>query len=195
MIFESLIKIEEINPIIYKMRYVYGIPNIDNPCHVKLEPIKDGIIFQNADTNNTTFYELKRSQIKNISVEDESTIEKRVGFRRMLLVGIFAFAWKKRQVNPMSFFIIEYKDDLGLDQEMCIQSEHKEGLQTFNNLKYNIYKFWKDVDENPDYEKSLIETKEKHRKITDQRNKDSMNGCLFIIAAIIIIFGIVYACS
>src|SRR5690606_12309870 len=127
MILDSLLKIEEVNSHVYKIRYVHGIPNVDKPCIVKFSINKDGLSFLNAENNNKKFFELKRYQINNIEVEDETTIEKRVGFKRMLLVGIFAFAWKKKQVNPLSFLVIEYTDDVGLNQEMVIQSDHKNG--------------------------------------------------------------------
>lgn len=193
MILQSLLKIEEVNSLAYNIRYVHGIPNIDNPCLVKFSINKDGISFLNAEKNDKKFFELKRFQINNIEVEDETTIEKRVGFKRMLLVGIFAFAWKKRQVNPLSFLVIEYTDDLELKQEMVLQSDHKNGLQTLNNLKYNIYKFWSEADKTEDFESAIRKTKNYKDKLDKKQEEETQNGCILLIFIILVIITILYS--
>lgn len=163
---------------------------MDKPCFVCFYPKKDGINFLNAEQNERRFFSLKREQIKNIAVEDQTTIEKRIGFKRLLLVGIFAFAWKKRQVNTLSYMVFEYVDDVGLTQEMYIQSEHKEGLQTFNNLKYNLYKFWKEAEENPDIDKVISSANQQYKIKRDKENSEAQ-GCV-IAFIIIIVIGLIY---
>ena len=45
--------------------------------------------------------------ISDIKVEDASSIEKRLTVGRLLLVGVFAFAWKKKKKNELAFVTIE----------------------------------------------------------------------------------------
>ena len=191
----TLLKIKQINPILLKIKYIHGIPNIDTPCFVSFDPKKDKIDFLNTSNNNHVFFSLKKEQIKNISVEDQTTIEKRIGFKRLLLVGIFAFAWKKKQVNTLSYLIFEYIDDVGLEQEMYIQSEHKNGLQTFNNLKYNLYKFWKEAETNPNIDRVIEETAKQKKELEEVSNSEALKGCMVIIIAILAIIFMLKMCS
>lgn len=170
----------------FRPKYLHGIPNFNSPARVVFEPQIDGVALLNADADEKMFLRLKRTDIINISVEDQTTIEKRVGFKRLLLVGIFALAWKKKDINPLSFLIIEYKDRAGLIQEVYIQSDKKNGYQTFNNIKYNLYRFWKDVDENPNLIEQLKKVKLENKAIQKQREEKVNNGCLtFIIVAVL----------
>lgn len=98
--------------------YVGGHPMIDNQ-------IKNSCIFKRGsdlvicdfDIISTSFDAQKFANedciipinsIKNILVEDASTVESRITMGRMLLVGIFALAWKKRQKNGLAFVVIEW---------------------------------------------------------------------------------------
>lgn len=184
----AYLKIKEINPLLLKIKYLHGLPNINTPCHITFEPKKDRLQLLNFDKNNSILYSIKRKYIKNISVEDQTTIEKRIGFKRLLLVGIFALAWKKKQVNTLSYLVIEYTDDIGINQELYIQSEHKDGLQTFNNLKYNLYKFWNEVDTNPNIDEVLEKTIEQRKKIEQKQAEDANKGCMIMLIILSLLF-------
>ncbi|EKB59064.1 hypothetical protein [Bergeyella zoohelcum] len=175
----------------FRPKYIHGIPNYDTPTTIVFEPHKEGIAFLDFNNENKKFFFIDRKNIKNVSVEDETSIEKRIGFKRLLLVGIFAIAWRKKQVNPLSFLIFEYVDDVGLTQEMYIQSEEKNGIQSFNNIKYNLYKFWKEADENPNFDKILEQRKEHKKQIEkagEEFSKKYSIGCFIILAVIVILF-------
>jgi hypothetical protein len=78
-------------------------------------------------------------KIKNIAVEDASTIEKRVTFSRILLVGIFALAWKKKKVNEIGFIVIEWNDGR-FDHETTFQFEGVNAMQSANSGRNWIIK-------------------------------------------------------
>lgn len=48
--------------------------------------------------------------ITDIQVEDATTMEKRITLGRVLLVGVFALAWKKKKKNELAFVVIEWKE-------------------------------------------------------------------------------------
>lgn len=47
--------------------------------------------------------------ISDVKLEDASTIERHIGLGRLALVGIFAFAWKKKKKNEVAFLDIVWK--------------------------------------------------------------------------------------
>ena len=48
--------------------------------------------------------------IKNIQVDDRTSIEKKVTFGRVLLVGVFALAWTNDKKKEIAFLTIEWND-------------------------------------------------------------------------------------
>jgi|GEM_PF-805623 len=49
------------------------------------------------------------SEIMNISIEDATSIEKKITVGRIFLVGIFALGWRKKKKNELAFLVIEWK--------------------------------------------------------------------------------------
>lgn len=180
----TILYFKNFKPLITNANYLYGVPNLDSTFVVAFIPDQFGIHFKNANTDQEKFY-LNKNDIQSISIEDQSTIETRIGFKRLLLVGLFAFAWKKRKNHPLSFLIFTYKNEFGETQEMFIQSDNKNGFQDFTNLKYNIQKFWKEAELNPHFEEQM-RLIEKH-KHADQKYKNAI-----ILVAVIAIFILAY---
>lgn len=94
--------------------YVGGHPKIDNQinCCIVYKKESELII---SEVRNFSFTQLpfvkgtiQIKDIKDIKVVDASTIEKNVTIGRILLVGIFALAWKKKKKNELSFVIVEW---------------------------------------------------------------------------------------
>ena len=192
MISQNLLYFKKLNPAIIEAKYLQGIPNLNDNFIIKIDPQVDGIAVFDYKTQKKRFF-IKRDDILKISVEDQSTLENRVGFRRLLLVGVFAFAWKKRQKVPLSFLVIDYKNEFGDTQEVYIQSEKATGFQDFTNIKYNLQKFWKEADETPDFESVISET-EKQYKVQDAEETKgcgTMIGFLIVIFVIFLIFSLI----
>ena len=55
-------------------------------------------------------FSIEKKLITNISVEDASSIESKVTLGRVLLVGLFALAWKKKKKNELYFVSITWKE-------------------------------------------------------------------------------------
>jgi hypothetical protein len=94
-------------------RYTCGHPELDKPMeNTELVP-KDGYIniyASGADMVPSYKANIPKEKIKNILIEDATTIQRRVTVTRMLAVGLFAFAWKKKKKEEMSYLIIEWND-------------------------------------------------------------------------------------
>lgn len=53
---------------------------------------------------------IDKNQIKDVKFEDATTFGKRVSIGRVLLVGIFALAWRKKSKNENSYVVVEWND-------------------------------------------------------------------------------------
>ena len=95
-------------------KYVGGHPSEDK----EVEPL----VFRNSDDKLLFCYRqdiasvpiskfsILKENIEDIAIEDASTIESKVTLGRVLLVGVFAFAWKKKKKNELAFVRIEWLD-------------------------------------------------------------------------------------
>jgi hypothetical protein len=123
-------------------KYVAGHPDIneaipktsimpkDNKLDIMLEkpmevPLKKG--------------EIENSFINNVLVEDQSTVEKRVTVGRLLLTGIFAFAWKKKKKIELAYLTIEWNDGK-FDHETIFEFEGTGAMQNANTARNQIIK-------------------------------------------------------
>lgn len=75
--------------------------------------------------------------ILNISIEDKSTIEKRVTVGRLLLVGIFALAWRKKDVKNSVFLIIEWQGGT-FTHETIFEFGSNNAFQSANIIKNKL---------------------------------------------------------
>jgi hypothetical protein len=89
-----------------------GHPEIDKPIRSAVATKnKDLLIFENQDKPFEHFVaKIPFHSIKNIHIEDASTVQNRVTVGRLLTVGVFAFAWTKKDVKEMSYLVIEWND-------------------------------------------------------------------------------------
>lgn len=183
---QSVIYFQKLNSVFIEAKYLFGVPNLNNSFLVEFKPDKFGINFNDAKTGNNRFYLNKNDLIK-ISVEDKNTIESRVGFKRLLMVGIFAFAWKKRKKIALSYLVFEFKNEFGERQEMYIQSEKPNGFQDFTNIKYNIQKFWQEAEINPNFETEhqLFVT---NNHLSENRKNIRIAIAILVIASILYVY-------
>lgn len=75
--------------------------------------------------------------ITNITVEDASSIEKRVTLGRVILVGIFALAWRKKKKNELAFLVIEWKKGK-FEHATTFSFEGKDAMQSANIARNRV---------------------------------------------------------
>ncbi len=77
---------------------------------------------------------IPKESISNVSMEDSSTIQSRVGVKRLLAVGIFAFAWKKKEKIECAYLVIEWKKG-SFDMETLFEFEGNGSINRANTLR------------------------------------------------------------
>lgn len=77
------------------------------------------------------------SSITDIKIEDATTIEQKITVGRMLLVGVFALAWRKRKKNEMAFLTIYWKFGR-FEQETIFMFDGKEAIQKANACRNQL---------------------------------------------------------
>jgi hypothetical protein len=126
--------------------YASGHPLIDNSrdnVYVKREG--DDIVLYTEDMPDASMpVEIKDSNIPiqditAIKVEDASTVEKKVTLGRMVLVGIFALAWKKKKKNEMAFVNIVWKKGK-FENDTTFMFQGKDAAQKANKARNELIK-------------------------------------------------------
>jgi hypothetical protein len=129
----------------FTCEYFMGHPDIDKPLKVYLYNDGKGNL---SIANGNSFLEKKlgtvaTSVIDNVTVEDQSTIEKKVSLGRVLLVGVFALAWKKNKKAEAAYVIIEWKQGK-FTHETYFRIDGNNAIGTANTIRNQIIK-WVEV--------------------------------------------------
>lgn len=127
---------------IYTGKYIAGHPEINDSVYRTTIYPKDGkleIMYELPTKMPQKKGEIENSLIKNILVEDQSTVEKRVTVGRLLITGIFAFALKKKKKIELAYLIIEWNDGK-FNHETIFEFEGKGAMQKANTARNKIIK-------------------------------------------------------
>ncbi len=79
------------------------------------------------------------TSIKDITVEDASSIEKKVTLGRVLLTGVFALAWRKSKKNELAFVSIDWNDGK-FNHSTLFSFEGKDAMQKANTARNKLIK-------------------------------------------------------
>jgi hypothetical protein len=126
--------------------YAGGHPSIDD-SRDSVYGKKEGsdIVLYTEDVPDASMpVEIKGSNIPicnitAIQVEDASTVEKKVTLGRMVLVGIFALAWKKKKKNEMAFVNIVWKKGK-FENDTTFMFQGKDAAQKANKARNELIK-------------------------------------------------------
>lgn len=117
---------------VINVKYSCGHPDIDKPDLFNIGLKDNSILFLSLMSNNMKAV-IPGTSIKNIAVEDESTFRRRVTLTRMLLVGVFAFALKKKKKDELAYVTIEWNDSR-FDHQTVLEFTGTGSLQKANEL-------------------------------------------------------------
>lgn len=98
----------EVKDVIHGLNYKCGHPSLDDPRPLNMALLGGNILL--LGSNGKQVAGIEGRLIKNIAAEDQSTFERRVTLARMALVGIFAFAIKKKKKDELAYLTIEWSD-------------------------------------------------------------------------------------
>lgn len=122
-------------------KYLSGHPDIDNPVenifHIPSTQNNDLHLFFVLHGKVEKQGSIPTAQIKNVSIEDASTMEKRVTVGRLLVLGIFAFAARKTVKNELSYLVIEWNDGR-FDHETVFEFQGKDAAPRSHGVKNAI---------------------------------------------------------
>jgi hypothetical protein len=116
--------------------YVSGHPMIDKSFkNSTLLLDSDTVKIFETDANGFNLKaEIKKESITNVVMEDSSTIQNRVTVGRLLLTGVFAFAWKKKTKQECAYLIIEW-NQAQFKNETIFEFEGNGSIQRANTLR------------------------------------------------------------
>ena len=129
-------------------KYIAGHPDIGSAIDATNYRIADNAIsiFPIVPARGSTYAHLGEvagkipiQAITNVVVEDASTAEKRVTATRLLTVGVFAFAAKKKQVNAHFYVTITWGQGK-IPNETMFEFEGKDAQSGANSFKDSLVK-------------------------------------------------------
>ncbi|MFW5600413.1 MAG: hypothetical protein ACOCOC_04185 [Prevotella sp.] len=131
--------------------YAGGHPNVDKELkyiHAKKNgqviEFWQGIMnfdgtFMSKHPEKVEGFEIPIDAIEDIRIEDKTSVERQVGAGRMFLVGMYAFAWKKKKKNEMAFVVIKWKKGK-FENETLFVFEEKGAMTKANTARNELIK-------------------------------------------------------
>lgn len=111
-----------------------------NDGNIQFYTVKDYSMFDiEAEIPRKTQVCIPINEIEDITIEDKSTIEKKITVGRIFLVGILALGWKKKKVNEQAFVVIKWKTGKFVN-ETIFMFENKGALQLANTARNFLVK-------------------------------------------------------
>lgn len=126
--------------------YVGGHPDKNdnqNNCYVIKENENASFYYRILSEAPKKLFSIKCDSIKSINVEDATSIEKRVTLGRVLLVGVFALAWRKKKKNELAFVVIDWNDER-FDHSTTFSFEGSNAMQLANTSRNELIKICKE---------------------------------------------------
>ena len=123
-------------------KYLGGHPDIDKAeSGISLIPRGDGLQLMKllSITGDIELGEIPNNNITNVRVEDASTVEKSVTVGRLLLIGVFAFAAKKKKKNELAYLIISWNDGR-FDHDTIFEFSNLKPFEQANSARNKIIK-------------------------------------------------------
>jgi hypothetical protein len=136
----------EISTVFPKPKYIFysgklltGHPEVN-------ESVDDTLVFYHNEKllitkfnkmNFETIAEIPINEIIDVTLEDASTIEKRITATRLLAIGIFAFAAKKKELNKLLYVTIKWKG-AKIDFEVIFEFHGDNSNIHANNFKNKL---------------------------------------------------------
>ncbi len=171
--FEATYK-KSLSELILAGTYVSGHPLLDNSLKdIRLLLDENSVkIFTLIITTVTLKADIPKDSITNVSMEDASTIQNRVTVGRLLLTGIFAFAWKKKTKQECAYLVIEWKQGQ-FNNETIFEFEGTGSIQKANTIRNKFINYLSDSpDTNNNFDKELREI------LTYQNKLAAINKCI-----------------
>jgi len=117
----------------FPTQYISGHPEIKEAEYVYLVKEADEIkiierkLYQES-LPYATLAIIPYNTITSVEVEDQSAMEKKFSLGRFMLIGVYAFAWLKKEPKETGYLVIKWKDVLG-EHATIFKNEEKGALK------------------------------------------------------------------
>lgn len=117
----------------FSTQYIAGHPQIKEGEYVYLVKASDeiNIVERKLYQNNPpykTLTSIPYSAITTVETENQSGIEKKFSLGRFMLIGVYAFAWLKKEPKETGYLVIKWKDGVG-EHATIFKNEEKGALK------------------------------------------------------------------
>ena len=127
--------------------YVGGHPLLNNTINdvyaCELEDVIGLYINKSWNFNPIRIASLNIKAISNIQINDASTIDSKVTLGRVLLVGVFALAWRKKKKTEQVFLIITWKKEM-FENQTIFSFDGKNAMQKANTARNELIQMCKE---------------------------------------------------
>ena len=120
--------------------YVGGHPDMDQnftDVHFMIRETDLAFYFKPPFKYPAQKFSIPKAVINAIEIEDATSIEKKLTVGRLILVGVFAFAWKKKKKNELAFVTINWNDGK-FNHTTIFNLEGKDAMQRANTLRNKL---------------------------------------------------------
>jgi hypothetical protein len=118
--------------------YLYGKQHHTSKIENTIGYFNNNILYISSELFHD-YFSIHSKHIKGVSVENKSSIEKKVTFKRLMLLGVFAFAFKKDIENEVGFLVIEYTES-DIPMEIIFQFDGKGAMSKAVEARIAILK-------------------------------------------------------
>lgn len=125
------------NKLVPAGKYLHGHWRIFKPVDKITMDFKDDHIKLREDMTYKLEGDIPYSEITQVKVEDKTTVSRRVGLKRMAVVGLFAFAMKKKVTDDLAYLVIE-ATHAGQEHEIFFEFTQKDAFNKASELKNRI---------------------------------------------------------
>jgi hypothetical protein len=130
----------------FSSTYVSGHPELDNSIketYLLFDTYEVKIFKMDKNLAKHVYVNrIQKEQIKNVAMENSTTVQTRVGVKRLLAVGIFAFAWKKKEKLESAYIVVEWNDGQ-FEHETIFEFEGNNSINQANTLKNKFIAYLK----------------------------------------------------
>lgn len=121
-------------PMSFKAEYLGGYKDYNKKTEGRLFIHQDKVRFMGASGFHTAKFEIAKSDIKELAVEGQDQVGKRITATRLLTTGVLAFAWQKKTKQQDTYVTVVTNDG----QEAIFHIEGKSHMELKPQIQQKI---------------------------------------------------------
>lgn len=119
----------------FNVTYLGGLSGLIAPKNMSFKLELNKITIADLSTYKTIYFE----NLISFDIKSETSIQSDVTMTRLLALGVFAFAFKKKSTKIENYFVIKFKEN-GEERAVVLKNSTLEDMYKNLQFKYNYYK-------------------------------------------------------